>query len=131
MGDPEYTLEIELDGAVEREVPVGFEPVLLGRGGRNDVVLTDDLVSARHCAFWRRDRRLWVRDLGSRTGTRRDGRWIEQLGYYDPMRDPFELKVNLERVDYWLSVGAQPTETVGRLIQRARTTSVETASAEA
>ncbi len=50
----------------------------------------------------------------------RDGRFIEQLGYYDPKRDPFELKIDLERVDYWLGVGAQPTETVAHLIARAR-----------
>ncbi len=50
----------------------------------------------------------------------RDGRFIEQLGYYDPMRDPLVLKVDLERVDHWLSVGAQPSETVASLITRAR-----------
>ncbi len=50
----------------------------------------------------------------------RDGRFIEQLGYYDPMRDPLILKVDLERVDHWLSVGAQPSETVASLIKRAR-----------
>ncbi len=50
----------------------------------------------------------------------RDGRFIEQLGYYNPMTDPFDLKLDLERVDHWLSVGAQPSETVGSLIERAR-----------
>ena len=52
--------------------------------------------------------------------SRRDGRCIEQLGYYDPMRDPFDLKLDLERVDWWISKGAQPSDTVARLIQRAR-----------
>lgn len=56
----------------------------------------------------------------------RDGRFIEQLGYYNPMTDPFDLKLDLERVDHWLSVGAQPSETVGSLIKRAR----EAAAAE-
>jgi small subunit ribosomal protein S16 len=51
----------------------------------------------------------------------RDGRFIEQLGYYNPMNDPFDLKVDLERVEHWLSVGAKPSETVSHLIQRART----------
>ncbi len=55
----------------------------------------------------------------------RDGRFIEQLGYYDPMRDPLVLKVDLERVDHWLSVGAQPSETVASLITRARSTATE------
>jgi small subunit ribosomal protein S16 len=50
----------------------------------------------------------------------RDGRIIEQLGYYDPMRNPLVLKVDLERVDHWLSVGAQPSDTVSDLIKRAR-----------
>jgi small subunit ribosomal protein S16 len=53
----------------------------------------------------------------------RDGRFIEQLGHYDPMKDPFDLKLNIERVDYWLSVGATPSDTVARLITRARATS--------
>jgi len=51
----------------------------------------------------------------------RDGRFIEQIGHYDPMKDPFDLKMDIERVDYWLSVGALPSDTVARLITRART----------
>ena len=50
----------------------------------------------------------------------RDGRFIEQLGYYDPMTDPFGLKLDLGRIDYWLGMGAQPSDTAGRLIERAR-----------
>ena len=50
----------------------------------------------------------------------RDGRFIEQLGYYDPMKEPFDLKLDLERVDYWIGHGAKPSETVARLIERAR-----------
>lgn len=52
--------------------------------------------------------------------SRRDGRFIEQLGWYDPMKDPAGLKLDLERIEYWLGVGAQPTETVASLIKRAR-----------
>jgi len=55
----------------------------------------------------------------------RDGRFIEQLGYYDPMREPIDLKINLERVDYWLGTGAQPTETVSSLIGKARAATTE------
>lgn len=51
----------------------------------------------------------------------RDGRFIEMLGYYDPMKSPRLLKMDLERVDHWLSKGAQPTDTVKMLIARART----------
>lgn len=56
---------------------------------------------------------------------KRDGRFIEQLGHYDPMKDPFDLKLDLERVDHWMSQGAQPSETVARLITRARAASAE------
>ena len=48
----------------------------------------------------------------------RDGRFIEQLGVYDPTRTPVEFKIEAERVAYWLSVGAQPSETVGQLLRR-------------
>ena len=55
----------------------------------------------------------------------RDGRFIEKLGYYDPMTEPPALKVDLERVDYWIGVGAQPSDTVGQLIEKARTVDLE------
>ncbi len=54
----------------------------------------------------------------------RDGRFIEKLGYYDPMQEPPLIKVDLDRVDYWLSVGAQPSETVHSLVKKARSRSV-------
>ena len=52
----------------------------------------------------------------------RDGRVIEELGYYDPMTSDQTKQIHLdqERVDYWLSVGAQPSDTVRRLIERTR-----------
>ena len=46
----------------------------------------------------------------------RDGKCIENLGTYDPLKKPFELKLNKERVQYWLSVGATPTETARELL---------------
>lgn len=55
----------------------------------------------------------------------RDGRFIEQLGYYDPMKDPFVVKLDLDRVDFWIGNGAQPSETVGRLIEKYRKTVAE------
>lgn len=55
----------------------------------------------------------------------RDGRFIEQLGWYDPMKEPLQVKFNLERIDYWLGQGAQPTETARRLIERYRTQQAE------
>ena len=46
----------------------------------------------------------------------RDGRFIERLGFYDPLTDPATIEINTERALYWLQVGAQPTETVRSLM---------------
>ena len=49
----------------------------------------------------------------------RDGTVIEQLGWYDPIaKDDNQLKINVERVEYWLSKGAQPSRTVATLLKR-------------
>jgi small subunit ribosomal protein S16 len=50
----------------------------------------------------------------------RDGRFIEQVGIYDPLRKPAEVKLDTARVEHWLSVGAVPSQTVSELIQRSR-----------
>lgn len=50
---------------------------------------------------------------------RRDGRFVENLGYYIPGRKVLVIKQ--DRVEYWLSVGAQPTDTAKDLIKKART----------
>jgi small subunit ribosomal protein S16 len=50
----------------------------------------------------------------------RDGRFIEQLGVYDPLRDPVEFRVDEQRLDHWLKNGAVPSETVGQLLGRQR-----------
>jgi small subunit ribosomal protein S16 len=50
----------------------------------------------------------------------RDGRCIEQLGWYDPLKNPHQVKLDLARVDYWISVGARPSDTCARLIEKAR-----------
>ncbi len=49
---------------------------------------------------------------------KRDGRAIEELGIYHPKNEPSVIKVNSERVQYWLSVGAQPTDTVVTLLKK-------------
>ncbi len=51
--------------------------------------------------------------------TPRDGRFIEEIGYYDPTKDPIVLKVNEEKALYWLKTGAQPSETVKSLLNKA------------
>lgn len=50
----------------------------------------------------------------------RDGRFIERLGHYDPKKDPAEVKLDLERFDYWVQQGAQATRTVATLARRVR-----------
>lgn len=50
----------------------------------------------------------------------RDGRFVERLGYYNPLTHPARLRIDLERVDYWLSEGAITSNTVGNLVDKAR-----------
>ena len=49
---------------------------------------------------------------------KRDGRAIEEIGLYHPKNDPSVIRVNSERAQYWLSVGAQPTEAVVAILKR-------------
>ena len=48
----------------------------------------------------------------------RDGRFIEQLGVYDPLREPVEFRVDEARLEHWLKAGALPSQTVGELLRR-------------
>ena len=60
----------------------------------------------------------------------RDGRFIEIIGHYDPLTEPATVKVNAERAQYWLSVGAQPSETVEGLLKRAGVIPAEAPAAD-
>ena len=48
----------------------------------------------------------------------RDGKFIEELGYFDPLKDPAEVKIDEEKAKKWLSTGAQPTDTVKALFKK-------------
>ena len=48
----------------------------------------------------------------------RDGRFIEEIGYYDPRQNPAEIKVDNDAVKKWLGNGAQPTDTVRFLLKK-------------
>ena len=48
----------------------------------------------------------------------RDGRFIEEIGYYNPMKQPAEIKVDNEKAQQWMKNGAQPTETVRVLLKK-------------
>jgi small subunit ribosomal protein S16 len=50
----------------------------------------------------------------------RDGRFVEIVGYYNPALDPVRLNLDLDRVDYWVKNGAQPSETVKTLIRKVK-----------
>ncbi|PAF46267.1 30S ribosomal protein S16 [Helicobacter sp. 12S02634-8] len=46
---------------------------------------------------------------------RRDGGWIESIGYYNPLSEPAQIKIDTQRLDYWKSVGAKMSERVNQL----------------
>ena len=48
----------------------------------------------------------------------RDGRFIEEIGYYNPLTDPVDIKLDAEKATKWLNNGAQPTETVRSLLKK-------------
>ena len=54
--------------------------------------------------------------------SKRDGAYLENLGTYNPTREPAEINIKADRVQYWISKGAQPTDTVRRLIKQAART---------
>jgi len=49
----------------------------------------------------------------------RDGRFIEEIGYYNPVSEPVQLKVDAEKAKNWIADGAQPTDTVKALLKKA------------
>ena len=49
----------------------------------------------------------------------RDGKFIEEIGTYDPLTTPATIKIDMERAKYWIGCGAQPTETVRGLLKKA------------
>ena len=48
----------------------------------------------------------------------RDGKFIEEIGYYNPITEPADIKINAEKATKWLNNGAQPTETVRTLLKK-------------
>ena len=49
----------------------------------------------------------------------RDGRFIEEIGYYNPLTDPATIKIDMEKAANWIANGAQPTDTVKVLLKKA------------
>lgn len=50
--------------------------------------------------------------------SKRDGAYVENVGFYNPTREPAEIRLKMERVNYWIGRGAQPTDTVRQLIRQ-------------
>lgn len=71
---------------------------------------------ARHGAKKRPYYRVVVADAHAP----RDGRFIEEVGRYNPLTEPALIKLDLEKIDAWIKNGAQPTEVVGKLIAKAK-----------
>jgi len=60
--------------------------------------------------------------------SKRDGAFLENVGTYNPTRQPAEITLKAERVDYWIGKGAQPTDTVRQLIKQAAKAASATAA---
>lgn len=82
---------------------------------------------ARHGA----KKRPFYRMVAADRRNRRDGRFIELLGTYDPTQSPAEVNLKLDRIDYWLSRGAKPSHTAASLISRYRKEASEAGEATA
>ncbi len=48
----------------------------------------------------------------------RDGRFVEEIGYYNPLTDPVEIKIDADKAKQWIKNGAQPTDTVKALLKK-------------
>ena len=64
-------------------------------------------------------KRPFYRFVVTDSHVRRDGPFIEILGTYDPLKEPSEVKVDIEKARMWMQKGAQPTDTARRLMKRA------------
>lgn len=62
----------------------------------------------------------YYRVVAANSESRRDGRFLEMLGTYNPVETANKLKLEQARYEYWLSVGAQPSDTVAALVRQAK-----------
>lgn len=64
-------------------------------------------------------KRPFYRVVALDSATRRDGRPVEYLGYYNPMIEPNDIKLDMENIQKWLDRGAEPSNTVRSLLKKA------------
>jgi small subunit ribosomal protein S16 len=72
------------------------------------------VVKIRLARFGRK-KRPFYRIVVTDSRKRRDSGWIESIGYYNPMTEPLTVKIDMDRLNYWLSVGAKMSERVEKL----------------
>ena len=72
------------------------------------------MVKIRLARFGRK-KKPFYRIVVTDSRKRRDSGWIEVIGYYNPLTNPKEIDIDMERMNYWLSKGAQMTERVSKL----------------
>ena len=65
-----------------------------------------------------RNKKPFYRIVVTDSRKRRDSGWIESIGYYNPVSNPKELKIDEERLNYWLGVGAQMSDKVKKLAKK-------------
>jgi small subunit ribosomal protein S16 len=64
-------------------------------------------------------KRPFYRIVIVKSSEKRDGKCIEQVGYYDPIKDPADFKIDLEKANSWINKGVIPSETVKALLKKA------------
>lgn len=64
-------------------------------------------------------KRPFYRVVALDSATRRDGRPVEYLGYYNPMVEPNDIKLDMENIEKWIKQGAEPSNTVRSLLKKA------------
>ncbi|WP_457560987.1 30S ribosomal protein S16 [Caminibacter sp.] len=72
------------------------------------------MVKIRLARFGRK-KRPFYRIVVTDSRKRRDSGWIESIGYYNPLTEPKDIKIDMDRMNYWLSVGAQMSDRVSKL----------------
>ena len=72
------------------------------------------MVKIRLARFGRK-KRPFYRIVVTDSRKRRDSGWIESIGYYNPLTDPKTVEIDMDRLNYWLGVGAQMSERVSKL----------------
>ncbi len=65
-----------------------------------------------------RKKRPFYRVVAANSEAKREGRYLDIIGTYNPLTDPAEVKIDREKLEKWLSLGASPTDTVRSLLRR-------------